>query len=80
MSVCPVRALQCYTERTNAFRQSYQLFVCFGTQAKGRALFKPGLSRWIVEAVELSYMRLYLDPNEGCMLTPLWGSLLPGPF
>ena len=26
----PVRALQCYVERTGAFRQSDQLFVCFG--------------------------------------------------
>ena len=28
--LCLVRALQCYVERTGAFRQSDQLFVCFG--------------------------------------------------
>src|SRR4029434_550715 len=47
--LCPVRALHCYAERTRAFRQSDQLFVCFGARAKGRPLSKPSLSRWIVE-------------------------------
>ena len=62
--LCPVRALRCYAERTRAFRQSDQLFVCFGARAKGRPLSKPSLSRWIVEAIVLSYKSLSLDPPE----------------
>ena len=58
----PVRALQCYVERTGAFRQSDQLFVCFGAQARGRPVSKPSLSRWIVEAIGLSYTSLSLEP------------------
>ena len=60
--LCPVRTLRCYAERTRAFRQSDQLFVCFGARAKGRPLSKPSLSRWIVEAIVLSYNSLSLDP------------------
>src|SRR4029434_11043935 len=40
----PVCAFRCYVERTGAFRQSDQLFVCFGARAKGRPLSKPSLS------------------------------------
>ena len=53
--LCPVRALQCYMQRTRAFRQSNQLFVCFGTQAKGRPLSMLGHSCWIVKTIELFY-------------------------
>src|SRR4029434_4688885 len=60
--LCPVRALCCYVERTVAFRQSDQLFVCFGARAKGRPLSKPSLSRWIVEAIVLFYKSLSSDP------------------
>ena len=59
--LCAVRALRCYVERTRAFRQSDQLFVCFGARAKGRPLSKPSLSRWIVEAIVLSYKSLSLE-------------------
>src|SRR4029434_10148428 len=62
--LCPVRALRCYVEHTGAFRQSDQLFVCFGARAKGRPLSKPSLSRWIVEAIVLSYKSLSLEPPE----------------
>lgn len=63
--LCPVRALRCYVERTRSFRQSDQLFVCFGTQAKGRPLSKPSLSRWIVETIELAYSSQSLEAPEG---------------
>ena len=62
--LCPVRALRCYVERTGAFRQLDQLFVCFGARAKGRPRSKPSLSRWIVDAIVLSYTSLSLDPPE----------------
>src|SRR4029434_8409937 len=64
--LCPVRALRCSLERTGAFRQSDQLFVCFGARAKGRRQTKPSLSRWIVEKrdsrVEEIVKSLSLDP------------------
>ncbi len=39
--LCPVRALRIYVDRTQSFRTSDQLFVCFGGQQKGRALLSP---------------------------------------
>ncbi len=34
--LCPVRALRQYTDRTQSFRTSEQLFVCYSGQQKGR--------------------------------------------
>ena len=78
--LCPVRALRCYVERTGAFRQSDQLFVCFSARAKGRPLSKPSLSRWIAEAIVLSYKSLSLDPPEKLHAHSRGGSRLPGPY
>ncbi len=39
-SVCPVRALRIYIDRSASFRQSDQLFVCYGGCAKGQAVSK----------------------------------------
>src|SRR4029434_10427968 len=64
ISLCPVCARRCYVERTGEFRQSDQLFVCFGARAKGSPLSNPSLSRWIVEAIVLSYKSLSLDTPE----------------
>ncbi len=36
--LCPVRALRVYVDRTQSFRTSDQLFVCFGGQQKGKAV------------------------------------------
>ncbi len=44
ISVCPVRALRIYIDRSASFRQSDQLFVCYGGCAKGRAVSKQRLS------------------------------------
>ncbi len=52
---CPVRALHIYVDRTQSFRTSDQLFVCFGGQQKGRAVSKQRLAHWIVEAIVLAY-------------------------
>ncbi len=41
--LCPVRALRIYVDRTQSFRTSDQLFVCFGGQQKGRAVSKQRL-------------------------------------
>ncbi len=53
--LCPVHALRIYVDRTQSFRTSDQLFVCFGGQQKGRAVSKQRLTHWIVEAIVLAY-------------------------
>lgn len=59
--LCPVRALRIYIERSQPFRQSDQLFVCFGDRTKGSSVSKQRLSRWIVEAVALCYSSMGLE-------------------
>ncbi len=49
--LCPVHALHVYVDRTQSFRTSDQLFVCFGEQQKGKAVSKQRLAHWIVEAI-----------------------------
>lgn len=43
------------------FRQSDQLFVCFGGRTKGSSVSKQRLSRWIVEAIALCYSSMGLE-------------------
>ncbi len=52
---CPVRALRQYTDRTQSFRTSEQLFVCYGGQQKGKAVSKQRMAHWIVDAITLAY-------------------------
>ncbi len=54
-SVCPVRALRIYIDRSASFRQSDQLFICYGGCARGRAVSKQRLSHWIVDAIMAAY-------------------------
>lgn len=54
-SLCPVRALRTYIDRTQTVRSCDQLFVCFANPARGKALSKQRLSHWIVEAISLAY-------------------------
>lgn len=54
--LCPVRALRANIGRSASFRQSEQLFVCFGGCTKGHPVSKPMLCfRWIVDAIALTY-------------------------
>lgn len=53
--LCPVRALRCYVNSTVQFRQSDQLFVCYGGARKGAPVSKQRLSNWIVETITLAY-------------------------
>ena len=53
--LCPVRALRCYVDRTQSFRTSDQLFVCYGGRQKGNAVSKQRMARWIVDAIALAY-------------------------
>ncbi|KAL3966727.1 ryanodine receptor 1 [Sarotherodon galilaeus] len=54
-SLCPVRVLRTYIERTQNVRLCDQLFVCFANPNRGRALSKQRLSHWIIEAISLAY-------------------------
>ncbi|XDV25906.1 hypothetical protein PO909_029732 [Leuciscus waleckii] len=53
--LCPVRALRCYIDRTQSFRTSDQLFVCYGGQQKGKAVSKQRLAHWLVDAIVRAY-------------------------
>ncbi|KAI2657603.1 Protein P [Labeo rohita] len=59
--LCPVRALRTYIEPSASFRQSEQLFVCFGGHTKGLPVTKQRLFKWIVEAIVLAYSSLGLQ-------------------
>ncbi len=63
--LCPIRALKIYLERSALFRQSDQLFVCFGNRTEGRPVTKQRLSRWIVDAITLPYSSLGLHCSIG---------------
>ncbi|KAL2077870.1 hypothetical protein ACEWY4_027374 [Coilia grayii] len=54
-SLCPVRALRAYISHTQSWRNSDQLFVCYGGKQKGCALSKERLSHWIIEAIRTAY-------------------------
>ncbi|KAI2644612.1 hypothetical protein H4Q32_030720 [Labeo rohita] len=54
--LCPVRALRIYLDRTQPFRRSEQLFVCYGGQQKGKAVLKKQrISHWLVDAIRMAY-------------------------
>ncbi|XDV14326.1 hypothetical protein PO909_014597 [Leuciscus waleckii] len=53
--LCPVRALRVYIDRTQSFRTSDQLFVCYGGQQKGKAVSKQRLAHWLVDAITRAY-------------------------
>ncbi|CAM4651435.1 unnamed protein product [Leuciscus chuanchicus] len=53
--LCPVRTLWTYLDRTQSFRTSDQLFICFGGLQKGKAVSKQRLAHWIVDAIILAY-------------------------
>ncbi|KAL0195086.1 hypothetical protein M9458_008658, partial [Cirrhinus mrigala] len=54
--LCPVRALRIYMERTQPFRRSEQLFVCYGGQQKEKAVSKQRISHWLVNAIRMAYL------------------------
>ncbi|KAI2660289.1 ATP synthase subunit alpha [Labeo rohita] len=62
--LCPVHALRIYVDRTQHFRRTEQLFVCFGGQQKGNAVSKQRLAHWVVNAISLSYQ----NQGEPCPL------------
>ncbi len=53
--MCPVRALDAYVHRAAMWRKFDQLFVCYGPSKRGLPATKQTLSRWIVDAIIMSY-------------------------
>ncbi len=48
-------------DRSASFRQSDQLFVCYGGSTKGRAVSKQRLSHWIVDTITEAYANQGLE-------------------
>ncbi len=53
--LCPVRALKIYVDRSNIWRKSPQLLVCFGAGRRGLATSKQRISHWVRDAISLAY-------------------------
>ncbi len=53
--LCPVRALNIYVDRSNIWRKSPQLLVCFGAGCHGLATSKQRISHWVRDAISLAY-------------------------
>ncbi len=50
--LCPVRALKLYVDRSEVWRKSSQLLVCFGA---GRCGLATSISHWVRDAISLAY-------------------------
>ncbi|XP_047205458.1 uncharacterized protein LOC124857918 [Girardinichthys multiradiatus] len=64
-TLCPVRALRLYVEKTADFRKSKQLFVSWASSHKGKPLTKQRLSHWVVGAIIMAYESRGLAPPAG---------------
>ncbi len=62
LSVCPVRALKIYVDRTAQWHKSNQFFVCFGNKNKGCDVTKQLISHWMIEAISLAEVRGLASP------------------
>ncbi len=72
--LCPVRALRVYFELSKSFRQTEQLFVCFGGRSKGLPVTKQRLSHWIVDAIALAYASAGVQCPIGVRAHSAWSS------
>ncbi len=53
--LCPAWALKLYVDRSNIWRKSPQLLVCFGAGRRGLATSKQRISHWVRDAISLAY-------------------------
>ncbi len=53
--LCPVRALKIYVDRSNIWRKSPQLLVCFGAGRRGLVTSKQIISHWVRDAIWMTY-------------------------
>ena len=65
--LCVRRALKYYVERVRAYRQpgETQLFVCYGSEKKGRGVSKQRISKWLVECIGSAYESVGEAPPAG---------------
>ncbi len=63
--MCPVRALDLYVHRTSLWRRVDQLLVCYGPPKRGLPASKQTLSRWILDAINISYESSQLPSPMG---------------
>ncbi|XP_038128389.1 uncharacterized protein LOC119774782 [Cyprinodon tularosa] len=64
-TLCPVRAMRSYMDRTQSFRRSDQPFVSWAEPRKGQPITKQRLAHWVVEAIALAYGSRGLQPPAG---------------
>ncbi len=64
-SLCPVRALYMYVQRTHTLRKSNQLFVSWADLYKGKPISRHRLSHWVVKAIVLCYNNVNMEPPIG---------------
>ncbi|KAK7880711.1 hypothetical protein WMY93_032661 [Mugilogobius chulae] len=64
-SLCPVRALRVYVDRTAGLRKADQLFVSWASSHMGKPVSSQRLSHWIVEAISLAYTCKGIAPPQG---------------
>ena len=63
--LCPVRALRIYCQKTSAERITNQLFVSYGNSRQRKAVTRPTLSRWIVDAIRMAYSSANVQVPDG---------------
>lgn len=63
-SLCPVRALRVYLDRTKGIRKSDQLFISWAPPHTGKPVSKQRISHWLVDAIGLAYEARGLQPPE----------------
>ncbi|KAJ8333524.1 hypothetical protein SKAU_G00415320 [Synaphobranchus kaupii] len=64
-TLCPVRALRVYVDRTKGFRKSNQLFVSWASTHRGKPVSRQRLSHWLVEAISRAYEYRGLQVPDG---------------
>lgn len=72
-----------YIKRTQTFRQTDQLFVCYGRSTRGLAVSHQWLAHWVVWAIRLAYIKIgnspihwgwgRLDLGNSCLLSTVQG-------
>ena len=63
--LCPVRALSIYMRCLQPIRQTDQLFVCFGTAARGKPVTAERFSHWLTDPINWAYESMGLPPLAG---------------
>ena len=64
-TLCPVRGLRIYVDRTQGFRKANRLFVSWSKPHVGKPVSKQRLSHWIVGAIALAYTSKGLQTPTG---------------